>query len=235
MDEIDLFEDTERVIDNTVQLRSAKKIDTTKNVFDACQERLEYIFTKFERIYISFSGGKDSGVMMNLVIDYMRYVLDKHDDHTFEAIENVVLIIATAILKNDHALASLGYSQPISRWYGVLKKIEIEERMKPTETAKPIKPPKVKPPTEGERIAQLHGLIAGMRDEFDRVKKGLQEIQRRANAALEYKLLDESRTEKISAIGAESEAVRGTVTDLWKIVDGIIEAGVTESEQEIEL
>jgi predicted phosphoadenosine phosphosulfate sulfurtransferase len=30
------------------------------------------VFANFERVYLSFSGGKDSGVMLNLVIDYMR-------------------------------------------------------------------------------------------------------------------------------------------------------------------
>lgn len=43
-----------------------------KNVYEASVERVEYIFKNFERIYLSFSGGKDSGVMMNLVVDYMR-------------------------------------------------------------------------------------------------------------------------------------------------------------------
>lgn len=43
-----------------------------KNVFEATQERIEYIFNHFERIYISFSGGKDSGIMLNLMIKYMR-------------------------------------------------------------------------------------------------------------------------------------------------------------------
>lgn len=42
------------------------------NVYDATQERLDFIFSKFERVYLSFSGGKDSGVMLNVVIDYMR-------------------------------------------------------------------------------------------------------------------------------------------------------------------
>lgn len=36
--------------------------------------------------------------------------------------------VALAILRNDHACASLGYSQPISPWYGVIKKLEIEKR-----------------------------------------------------------------------------------------------------------
>ena len=32
-----------------------------KNVFDALQERLKFIFEEFDNIYVSFSGGKDSG------------------------------------------------------------------------------------------------------------------------------------------------------------------------------
>lgn len=42
------------------------------NVYDAAKERIDWIFKTFPRIYVSFSGGKDSGVMLNLVIDYMR-------------------------------------------------------------------------------------------------------------------------------------------------------------------
>ena len=42
------------------------------NVYDASLDRIDYIFKNFNRIYISFSGGKDSGVMLNLVLDYMR-------------------------------------------------------------------------------------------------------------------------------------------------------------------
>lgn len=43
-----------------------------QNVYDASIERLDYIFSNFERVYLSFSGGKDSGVMLNLVLQYMR-------------------------------------------------------------------------------------------------------------------------------------------------------------------
>jgi len=42
------------------------------NVYEAANERIDFIFKNFKRIYLSFSGGKDSGVMLNLVIDYMR-------------------------------------------------------------------------------------------------------------------------------------------------------------------
>jgi predicted phosphoadenosine phosphosulfate sulfurtransferase len=49
-----------------------KSYNPQKNVYEAANERIEFIFENFERIYISFSGGKDSGVMLNLMIDYMR-------------------------------------------------------------------------------------------------------------------------------------------------------------------
>ena len=34
------------------------------NVYDALQQRFAYIFQEFENIYVSFSGGKDSGFLM---------------------------------------------------------------------------------------------------------------------------------------------------------------------------
>lgn len=42
------------------------------NVFEASNERLKTVFEEFDNIYVSFSGGKDSGVLLNLVIDYLR-------------------------------------------------------------------------------------------------------------------------------------------------------------------
>ena len=49
-----------------------KKEIVTKNVYDLAQERLRMIFNEFDNVYISFSGGKDSGVLLNLCIDYIR-------------------------------------------------------------------------------------------------------------------------------------------------------------------
>lgn len=43
-----------------------------KDVYTALQERLKLIFEEFDNIYISFSGGKDSGLLLNLVMDYRR-------------------------------------------------------------------------------------------------------------------------------------------------------------------
>tara|TARA_R110000803_G_scaffold18536_1_gene49296 strand:+ start:476 stop:1771 length:1296 start_codon:yes stop_codon:yes gene_type:complete len=49
-----------------------KNYNENKDVYEAANERIEFIFNNFERKYMSFSGGKDSGVMLNLVLDYMR-------------------------------------------------------------------------------------------------------------------------------------------------------------------
>lgn len=43
-----------------------------QNVYDALQERLRFIFEEFENIYLSFSGGKDSGLLLNLVLEYQK-------------------------------------------------------------------------------------------------------------------------------------------------------------------
>ncbi len=40
----------------------------TKNVCEAAQERISFTFDNFEKIYISFSGGKDSTVMLHMVM-----------------------------------------------------------------------------------------------------------------------------------------------------------------------
>lgn len=50
-----------------------------KNVYEVAQERLDYIFKEFEQVVIAFSGGKDSGVLLNLTYDYAkeRNQLDK--------------------------------------------------------------------------------------------------------------------------------------------------------------
>lgn len=50
----------------------AKRIYKDKNVYDAAMDRIDYIFKNFDRVYLSFSGGKDSGVMLNLALEYMK-------------------------------------------------------------------------------------------------------------------------------------------------------------------
>lgn len=42
------------------------------NVYEAAQARVALIFNAFDNVYVSFSGGKDSGVLLNLCIDHVR-------------------------------------------------------------------------------------------------------------------------------------------------------------------
>jgi predicted phosphoadenosine phosphosulfate sulfurtransferase len=42
------------------------------NVFEATKERINYVFDNFDDYFVSFSGGKDSGVMLNMVIEVAR-------------------------------------------------------------------------------------------------------------------------------------------------------------------
>ncbi len=43
-----------------------------QNVYEAFQQRIKLIFEEFDNIYISFSGGKDSGLLLNMVLDYQK-------------------------------------------------------------------------------------------------------------------------------------------------------------------
>ena len=42
------------------------------NVYDAAVARFDYIYTHFDKVCVSFSNGKDSGVMLNLAIEAAR-------------------------------------------------------------------------------------------------------------------------------------------------------------------
>lgn len=71
------------------------------NVYEAAQHRLKFIFDEFENVLVALSGGKDSGVCINLCYDYAKKnnMLHKlavyHEDYeagypqTFEYIERV--------------------------------------------------------------------------------------------------------------------------------------------------
>lgn len=81
-----------------------KKYNDKKNVYEASQERLKFIFDNFEKIYVSFSGGKDSGVMLNMVIDYVRA-------------NNIKKKIGIQILDNE-----ANYEYSLKFMHGILKK-----------------------------------------------------------------------------------------------------------------
>lgn len=49
-----------------------KKIYTQQNVYDALQDRLRFIFEEFDNIFVSFSGGKDSGLLLNMTLDFQK-------------------------------------------------------------------------------------------------------------------------------------------------------------------
>lgn len=78
-----------------------------KNVYEAIQERIKFIFDNFDNIYVSFSGGKDSGLLLNLMLDYKRrHNMDKkigvfHQD--FEAQYEVTTDYVTKMFKNNLA------------------------------------------------------------------------------------------------------------------------------------
>lgn len=55
------------------------KTYTNQNVYEATQERIEFLFNEFDNILIAFSGGKDSSVVLNIAYDFAaeKNCLDK--------------------------------------------------------------------------------------------------------------------------------------------------------------
>lgn len=43
-----------------------------KNVYEAFRERMCFVFSEFDNIFVSFSGGKDSGLLLNMVLDFQK-------------------------------------------------------------------------------------------------------------------------------------------------------------------
>lgn len=49
-----------------------QKVYENRSVYDAAMERVQFLFDNFDNILISFSGGKDSGVCLNLLYEYAK-------------------------------------------------------------------------------------------------------------------------------------------------------------------
>lgn len=49
-----------------------RKVYQEKNVYDATMERLNVVFQNFNKVYIAFSGGKDSGILFHLTMRYVK-------------------------------------------------------------------------------------------------------------------------------------------------------------------
>lgn len=42
------------------------------NVYEALIKRLDFVFSEFDKVVVSFSGGKDSGVLLSITMDYAK-------------------------------------------------------------------------------------------------------------------------------------------------------------------
>lgn len=43
---------------------------TGESVYEAFQKRMRFVFREFDNIFVSFSGGKDSGLLLNMMLDF---------------------------------------------------------------------------------------------------------------------------------------------------------------------
>lgn len=78
----------------------ATKVYLEKNVLQASKERISKVFDDFSKVYISFSGGKDSTVMTHLVVEEAKrrgvkvglliIDLEAQYKHTIEHIEEII-------------------------------------------------------------------------------------------------------------------------------------------------
>lgn len=50
----------------------SEKVNPLLNVYEQAQLRLKKVFDSFDNVYISFSGGKDSGALLNMCVEYIR-------------------------------------------------------------------------------------------------------------------------------------------------------------------
>lgn len=122
------------------------RVYLNKDVLTASKERISFIFDNFEKIVVSFSGGKDSGVLLNLVIDEARkrnrvvgvvfIDLEAFYQKTIEFIENIIaenidVLDPYWICLPMESPNSLSYIEPTWVWWEKSKK-DIWVREMPT-------------------------------------------------------------------------------------------------------
>ncbi len=118
------------------------------SVLVAARERITFTFDNFERVYVSFSGGKDSTVMLHMVMDEAikrgrkvgilivdleaQYRLTiEHVSATVEFYKDHIELYWACVpllLRNDHWCKGLGMTQPKSEAYG--KYLELKKAKK---------------------------------------------------------------------------------------------------------
>lgn len=96
-----------------------KKIYNNTNVYDMAKERLKFIFDEFDHVLVAFSGGKDSGVCLNLAYDYAKEkgLLDKlsmyHLDYEAQY-QATTDYVTDTFLNNFHDIKKYWLCLPIS-------------------------------------------------------------------------------------------------------------------------
>lgn len=88
------------------------------NVYDAAMERIKYTFDHFEKVYVSFSAGKDSTVMLHMVCDEARRRNKKIGVLLIDLEGQYKLTI-------DHALKMREYYSDCTEWYWVCLPIHL--------------------------------------------------------------------------------------------------------------
>ncbi|WP_425609046.1 DUF3440 domain-containing protein [Vibrio mediterranei] len=83
------------------RIKSGGKRQIGVNVYEATLDRIKYLFDNFSDFYVAFSGGKDSGVLLHLIIqearirnrlpvDVLIVDLEAQYQHTIDFIEHMV-------------------------------------------------------------------------------------------------------------------------------------------------